>query len=63
MLLCLDYSSHYPNIYVEVTQEDLDRINKVEGNGYLMDTEEGRELLKELRARPHVKVHNVVAYI
>lgn len=63
MLLQLSYSSHYPDVFVEVTQEDLDRITKTEGNKYLTDTEEGRELLKELLERPHVEVPCVIAYI
>jgi len=64
MILQLSYSGHYPDVFVEATQEDLDRIDKIENEGnYLFDTEEGRALLEEFKARPRVKVETVTAYI
>ena len=63
MILQLSNSGHYPDVFVEVTEEDLVRIKKIEGNGFLSDTDEGEELLEELMARPHIVVYPVIAYI
>ena len=62
-ILHLDYSSHYPSIFVEVTEEEYQHILKVQGNKYLSDTDEGRALLKELAGRPHIEIDSVIAYI
>lgn len=63
MILELDHSAHYPNILVEVTEEEYQNILKVQGNRYLYDTAEGRALLKELKAKPRIEFVSVVAYI
>lgn len=62
MVLCLSFSGHEPNIFVEGTQEDLDKINKLSGRGYLFDSEPGRKFIEELCARPHLRIPQICVY-
>lgn len=63
MLLILDSRGHYPNKLVEVTEGEYAELVKVQSGGYLQDTEEGREWIKRLRARPAVPCADIVVYI
>ncbi len=65
-LIKLSYSGHYPDLWVEVTTEELATIRRLTQRQYLYDTEEGRELISTLQDRAdeslRPKCETVVAY-
>lgn len=64
MLIELDYRGQSARKLVEVTKEEYQKIKKLEESFYLTDTEEGRELLKDLEQRPNkgADIPVVIAY-
>jgi hypothetical protein len=63
MILQLSFSSHYDDVFVEITEEEFTEIVRIQDKKYLQDTQEGRDCIDRLLAKPHIKIPMVVAYI
>lgn len=65
MILELDYSGHYPRKFIEITEEEWQKVQRLTDGNYISDTMEGQELLAEFEMRQEVKleIKSVVAYI
>lgn len=65
MILELDYSGHYSRKFIEITEEEWKKVQKLTDGHYISDTMEGQDFLEELEKRPEMKlqIKSVVAYI
>ena len=54
MILELTYSGHYPRKFVEITEEENIKLERLTRDYFLFDTMEGQAFLTELEAKPAV---------
>ena len=61
-LVLLSTSGHYDDQLIELTDEELQEVYRIEGEKFLFDTKEGRQKIKELKAHPAIPIVTITIY-
>ena len=57
-ILKLSSCGHYPSKYVEVSDDELKEIKRLEEGACLHYTREGRDIINQIWDRPNLKVYD-----